>query len=135
MKLAIVIAAILATALMYYLEYRKRVAASDTNTAPSDAEVIEQLRLAGSDLSKPHDVEFFLYFATEKDAQDIAAQLVQAGYETIVRKGDGESQYLLKATRAMVPSESELVRIRYQFGSLAAASGGVYDGWGTPVVR
>jgi len=30
-----------------------------------DQQILDQLKKAGSDLAKPHDIEFFLYFPTE----------------------------------------------------------------------
>src|SRR5882672_8366400 len=33
-----------------------------------DQQVLDQLKKAGSNLSKPHDIEFFLYFQTKESA-------------------------------------------------------------------
>src|SRR4051794_13152266 len=49
-----------------------------------DAAVIEQLRAAGSDLSKPHELDFFLYFPTEAAAH-AASEEIKGDFTVEVR--------------------------------------------------
>ena len=133
MKLALLIAVVLLAVVVFGLRGRSR--APSRSTPSTDADVIEQLRRAGSDLTKPHDIEFFIYFPQEAAAKSVASQLSQSGYRTDVRPGAGTTHYLLLATKAMLPTEVELTRIRREFAALAASNGGEYDGWGTPIVR
>lgn len=100
-----------------------------------DESVLSQLQKAGSDLSKPHKIEFFLYFPTQAAAEQVAPQVRQLGFEVEVRQAAKGTEWLCFATRTMVPNLADLQQIRRDFGSLTAATGGDYDGWGTPVVK
>jgi hypothetical protein len=46
-----------------------------------DALVLAQLKKAGSDLSKPHSIEFFLYLPTQETAEKAADQIRSKGSE------------------------------------------------------
>lgn len=107
---------------------------SDAPASNPDAEVIEQLRLAGSDLEKPHPIEFFFYFPTESAADSACDKLRSQDYEITVRRGAATRDYLCFATKSLIPTVEELNRLSAEFEGLAADLGGKYDGWGSPVV-
>ena len=110
-----------------------RVAGSD---AAPDVAVLSQLRQAGSDLNKPHNIEFCLYLPNQAAAERVATKLVHQGFgASVSAAAAGRSGWLLLATRTMVPEVAELVRLRALLSSLAIAEQGEYDGWGTPVVK
>jgi regulator of RNase E activity RraB len=98
-----------------------------------DHQVLDQLKSAGSDLSSPHDIEFFLYFPTETAAREAAVGVEAEGCDVDVRLGADEKNWLCYATRRMVPKHDELARLRARFNELAQKGGGEYDGWGTNV--
>jgi hypothetical protein len=100
-----------------------------------DAQVITQLRKAGSNLSKPHDVEFFLYVPTPEAAERLASKVRALQFGTKVDRAARGPDWLVLATKSMIPTESTLAEIRAQFTALAAAEKGEYDGWGTPIVK
>jgi hypothetical protein len=49
-----------------------KAAKESASVSEDDRAVLEQLRAAGSDLSKPHQIDFYLYFTTEEAAQKAA---------------------------------------------------------------
>ncbi|HJX83783.1 MAG TPA: ribonuclease E inhibitor RraB [Candidatus Angelobacter sp.] len=101
-----------------------------------DELVLRQLKKAGSDLSKPHGIEFFLYFPTQSVAEQAAARIREQGFVVEVRPAaQSNSEWLCFATKTMVPDLSALQKIRRDFTALAASFDGQYDGWGTPVER
>ena len=100
-----------------------------------DAQVLVQLKRAGSDLSKPHAIEFFLYAPTKEAADRLASRIKALNFEAKVEPAAQGSQWAVLATRSMVPKHADLVLIRQQFTALASAEKGEYDGWGTPVVN
>jgi regulator of RNase E activity RraB len=100
-----------------------------------DESVLTQLKKAGSDLSKPHKIEFFLYFPSQAAAEQAAPRVRAAGFEVEVRQAAKGNDWLCFTTKTMVPKLSDLQQIRRDFASLTASSGGDYDGWGTPVVK
>jgi hypothetical protein len=105
-------------------------------SAAPDVKVLSQLRQAGSDLAKPHAIEFFLYFPSDGAAQRVAQQLAKEGFSSVINKSaSGKKDWLLKATKTMIPKTEEIVRLRAWFSTVAASENGDYDGWGTPVVK
>ena len=106
-----------------------------SNKADPDAEVLRNLKKAGSDLSKPHKIEFFLYFHEPTLAHEAANRIETLGFETHVRSAAQGPDWLCFAVRTMVPTLEGLQKIRGDFNALAASLGGEYDGWGTGVVH
>jgi regulator of RNase E activity RraB len=98
-----------------------------------DDSVLLQLQKAGSNLSKPHQVEFFLYFPTQTLAEQASSQIQELGFTVEVRPGAKGNDWLCFATKTMVPELSDLQNIRDRFARLAASCQGEYDGWGTGI--
>ena len=103
--------------------------------ADADQQVLNQLREAGSNLVKPHDIEFFLYFPTEKSANAAALELRNEGVDVEVKPAADGSAWLCAATKRMLPEHGELSRLRITFNAIAKKFDGEYDGWGTGVVN
>lgn len=100
-----------------------------------DQLVLAQLRKSGSNLSKPHNIEFFLYFPTQSLAEKAGLNVRDAGFEVEVRKAGTGDSWLCFATKTMVPALPDLQRIRQNFTALAASVNGEYDGWGTQIEK
>ena len=100
-----------------------------------DQSVLVQLRKAGSDLSKPHNIEFFLYFPTQPVAERAAPPIRNAGFEVEVKRAAQGDSWLCFATKTMIPELPDLQKIRHNFVTLAVSMNGEYDGWGTQVVK
>jgi Regulator of ribonuclease activity B len=100
-----------------------------------DQQVLDQLKKAGSDLSKPHNIDFFLYFPTEGLAKE-AAKDIEGDVDTVkVELGADKKNWLCFANKRMVPDHDRLVALRKHFNEVASKGNGVYDGWGTEVVK
>lgn len=106
-----------------------------TKKPDMDESVLIQLKKAGSDLSKPHNIEFFLYFPTQAVAEQAASKIRDEGFHVEVEKAAKGDTWLCSATKTMVPQLTSLQKIRRDFGALADSLNGEYDGWGTPVVK
>jgi len=100
-----------------------------------DALVLDQLVAAGSDLSRPHAIEFFLYFPTEEAAQKAAEEIRHKAFGTRVERAAQGPNWLCLATKSMVPDLGAIEGIRTDFHRIAQSFAGEYDGWGTPVVK
>ena len=100
-----------------------------------DQQVLNQLKKAGSDLSKPHNLEFFLYFPTETSANQAAKDLKIEVDDVEVQPGAKSRNWLCFATKRMVPEHDKLVSLRKRFNEIAHEGGGIYDGWGTEIVK
>lgn len=103
--------------------------------ADLDQLVLVQLRQSGSNLSKPHSIEFFLYFPTQSVAEKASQNVRDAGFAVEVRRAAQGDSWLCFATKTMVPALPDLQRIRQHFMELAGSMNGEYDGWGTQVVN
>jgi regulator of RNase E activity RraB len=100
-----------------------------------DASTIEELARAGSDLSRPHRIEFFLYLPSRPAADGVAEELRREGFLVEVQAEQDSADWLCLATREMLPDLGALRRWRDRLTALAEARQGVYDGWGTEVLE
>ncbi|MBN2018926.1 MAG: ribonuclease E inhibitor RraB [Sedimentisphaerales bacterium] len=95
-----------------------------------DEATLKRLKSTGSDLSKPHNIGFYLYFPSQFAAEKAAIRIKKSGFHTSIinsKKGD----WLCLATKKMVPELSAFRNFRTEFGHLFQTFGGKYDGWGT----
>ncbi len=101
----------------------------------SDAQTIAQLVLAGSDLSQPHPVEFWLYLPTQP-AADASAEALRGHVDEVeVRLTAKGSEWLCLAKKSFVPTLPEIHAMRSRMEALAREHGGEFDGWEAAVVR
>jgi regulator of RNase E activity RraB len=104
--------------------------------ADMDMALIAKLAASGSDLSKPHLIEFFLYFPSQPAAEGAALELTNMGYRVVVEPAEARpGDWLCQAVAAMPPHHQTLIFIRAEMEQLAEVHGGDYDGWGTNLVR
>lgn len=110
--------------------------AQSSTAEQEDAHAIETLRAAGADLSKPHDVDFFLLFKAQSQAEAAAAEIEKLGYRVaaIDSSPDGK-EWQLHATRQMVPAVDAMISTTRALDALAKKHGGDYDGWGAVPVH
>lgn len=102
-------------------------------SADADANTLDQLARAGSDLTRPHRIEFFLYLPEHTAADAVARELSAEGYATEVSQEGQATDWLCLATRVLVPDMAVLRSCRDRLTALAESHQGVYDGWGTEV--
>ena len=101
-----------------------------------DALVIENLVSAGSDISKPHNIDFFMFMPSKSKAKLAAAEMAQLGYTIAsLDRASGQSQWQIHATRVMAPQLEAMTATTRALEAIAAKHGGDYDGWGTGVVE
>jgi len=98
-----------------------------------DQKTIDQLRAAGSDVTKPHEIDFYLYFPTEAEAGEAAATLTGRGYRATVRPGADNKNWLCLASKTMPPTIQNLTEAHGVLKGLAVKYKGDYDGWETAV--
>src|SRR5262245_39080067 len=98
-----------------------------------DAATLDELAHAGSDLTREHNIEFYLYVPQPTDAQDIATELRAESTTVEVTKADDDASWLCLIQRRMIPDMAGLRGLRERFSALAANHDGEYDGWGTEV--
>lgn len=105
---------------------------SGTTTDP-DGEIFRALERSGADLTRPHLIDFYLYFESEPQALAAAATLNAEGYRTSVTREQEDAHWRCLATRELVPELQRLKTMGARLSAIAEANGGGYDGWGTEV--
>ena len=106
-----------------------------TKKLDPDEAVIVQLRKAGSDLSKPHTIDFYLYFPSESAAERAATRMRQTGYAVEVKKAAKGDNWLCLGTKKVTPKLSTIQEITHNLNALAKSLHGDYDGWEAKVEK
>jgi len=104
------------------------------NMDAGDVQALAELEQAGSDLSKPHLVDFYLYFPNREGAEGIAKILRNEGYQVTVRLGADNVNWLCFARKAIILSHQTIASLRAHFEMLVTPRHGEYDGWEAAVV-
>jgi hypothetical protein len=101
-----------------------------------DQVVLDNLKLAGSDLSKPHNVDFSFYFPDEASVDRFIAKLSrEPAYKIEVFDGDDGYEWVVEVTRTFIPSLVTIEETSKELAALAKSEGGEFDGWGAAVVN
>jgi hypothetical protein len=98
-------------------------------------EVLTQLRQQGSDTSKPHSFDFYLYLPTETAARQAGQRLAKSDYQIEVRQGADGTNWLCLAKTTLTPDTAPLSEIGQLFTKLAQEFHGDFDGWESDVVK
>ena len=104
------------------------------NIDNSDQAALDSLRDAGSDLTKIHPFDFYLYHNNKSGAQYICAELEQDGFQVSIQEGAIEGEWLCLARLNFIPSIEKLSELQVVIEDLIAKFGGEYDGWETIVI-
>jgi hypothetical protein len=100
----------------------------------TDQATLDQLRDAGSDLSKPHPFDFYLYHAEQSGAEQLCTALSTDGFQVSVRESAAGGEWLCLASFTMLPTIENLTELDARFSRLIDQYGGEYDGWETMVL-
>ena len=109
-------------------------ACSLLNVVESDQAVLDSLQDAGSDLTKIHLFDFYLYHNNKAGAQYMCSELFQNGFQVSVQEGAIEGEWLCLARLNLIPSKEKLSELQKLFEDLIVMYGGEYDGWETIVI-
>jgi hypothetical protein len=94
-----------------------------------DRQVLEQLRRAGANLSKPTEVNYYLYFKDREAADSAAAEAGNVELKATVQRAADNSAWLVLVSGNMIPTEAAIHANTTRLLALAHAHGGEYDGW------
>ena len=109
----------------------KRSSNQNIRKANPDVRVLDLLKKVGSDLSKVHEIEFFLYFPNSETAENVKVELVQKGFSVEISQAAKGQNWLCLVSKRMVPDYNDLAKLRYDLIAIAEKNNGEYDGWGT----
>ena len=94
-----------------------------------DAQVLEGLRRAGSKLDQPHSLLHYVYVPAKEKAETVGRQLKKDGLTVEVRQAAMGTDWLVLARHQVVPTDSQIAKLRALFEAVAKEAGGEYDGW------
>jgi hypothetical protein len=94
-----------------------------------DAQVIDELRAAGADLSQAREVRYYLYLPTQEQANEVADRVGGGNRSVEVAPAANGSEWLVLITEIAVVDEATMAARREEFESAVADAGGEYDGW------
>ena len=97
--------------------------------------LIKLLKERGSDLKKPHAVEFYVYLPTRILANKLAKKIQKQGFDVHVFSDPSGARWLCLPIKNIVPNAKALASIQKHFNTLAQPFGGQCDGWGTQVEK
>jgi Regulator of ribonuclease activity B len=132
--IAITVAALVAK-LMWRPRQSVREDRAFAKNAIADAETLHELRKAGTDLNKPTDVEFYLYFRTREAAERAQHSVQLPGFSAVVKPAEAGKNWLCLLNGRLVPSEDEISSVSKRLQTLADSLDGDYDGWEAKVTR
>ena len=88
------------------------VGCSSDSEISADRAVLAGLQAAGSDLSKPHPIEFFLYFPTREAADRALPKVLENELTAEVKKAETDEEWLILDTKNTIPNASGIQAIR-----------------------
>lgn len=94
-----------------------------------DALALAQLEKSGSDLSKLHQFDFTLRFASQKAAERSTLLLEGLAFATRVERGRSDTEWMVHAIKRLYPVESDLIGLRDKLEDVARQYKGTYVGW------
>jgi Family of unknown function (DUF695)/Regulator of ribonuclease activity B len=109
----------------------------ETNEYMTNEKVIRNLTKEGDNLSKPRQVDHWLYFNTEADRNKFISYAVKEKYKVESKKfvKEAKLKYQLQLSKIDIVEIGYISKITIELRKKAKALNGQYDGWETFVVR
>jgi len=92
---------------------------------------LERYRAAGSDLSRPMEIDFFVAAPTQDAADNVAVHAAALGFATKVEPTEATGGWTCYCTMSLIPSYANVRAIEHQLDALARTWGGHADGFGS----
>jgi hypothetical protein len=103
---------------------------------PKDAAVLSALTNAGSDVRLPHALRHYFYATQLAIAAALKDRLRSSGYGPTTDEAAGmPGEHLVLVITAVIPTPSEIARLRFDFEKIAKEVGAEYDGWEAPITK
>jgi hypothetical protein len=97
-----------------------------------ERQMIVSLEKAGSDLTKPHRIEFTLHLFSETAANEVKTKLRERGFEEVeVEMVRPNEKWVCSVMKMMKPELEEIRKTGKVLEAVAKEVGGQYVSWGT----
>lgn len=96
----------------------------------ADGDALRKIQASGSDMSKPHVLDFYLCFNDETTAKKVAQMIPSpAEIHEVSQEDDGRWTCFCKAT--LIPTYDAVVKLDRLLDKFCQDFGGEYEGWGS----
>ena len=104
-------------------------------TFPDDetGEALQRRADNGADLTKPHNIDFYILVTDEAAGNAIVTALTDNGFDAALEQD--EDQWNVCGTRELIPTHEAISELEVLVDSIATAMGGTADGWGAFAVE
>ncbi|MGH7241967.1 MAG: ribonuclease E inhibitor RraB [Phycisphaerales bacterium] len=97
----------------------------------ADGDALRRLVAAGSDLSKPMEIEFCMAVPDEQSGRAFAAVAIGFGFRADIDKDDDSGDWTCYCTKTMLASHAAILLIQQELAMAGARFGASIDGWGS----
>jgi regulator of RNase E activity RraB len=99
-----------------------------------DGLTLKRLKEVGSQLSKPHKVDFFFMAKTADELNLLIVELEGLGFSVQSPLSEVDDGFILEVSKVFVPSLRTLLHLRKKLSCIGKKYSAIYDGWGAEVV-
>ena len=92
---------------------------------------LKRIAQAGSDLSRPLKMDFFVAVPDEASGRIVATRADSLGFETKLHLDEESQEWTCYCTKTLVATYERVRRVESRLNSLARDLGGYADGFGT----
>jgi hypothetical protein len=100
-----------------------------------DRHILRLLKKRGSNLGKPHAIEYYVYFPTKTAARKARPQLRKKGFHVELLTDSSAKRWICLSIREMLPRYEAIQKTKKALNRLAKPLSGWCDGWGTQVEK
>jgi regulator of RNase E activity RraB len=113
------------------MRHFRRLARAEPDRSPADGDrqVIDALRDAGADLTRPREIRHYLYFESEHSAREGARHVASIDRAIEVRPSADGRTWLVLVTHEGIADHDVIAVLREELRTAAASHDGQYDGW------
>lgn len=120
--------------LMWFAYFDYLYPKPDVRNKIENTKVREQLLKAGDDGAAMRQVDHFAYFKSADGLKTFKNAVESAGYTIVSASDEPDERGLLALSFSKAQMPAELDPITWILSEMATSAGGLYDGWGCPVV-
>ena len=100
-----------------------------------DRHILKLLKKRGSNLHKPHAIEFCVYFKGRSTASKARSLLRKKGFHVELLTDTSGKRWICLSIKEMFPRYEAIQKVKTLLNKLAGPLGGHCDGWGTQIEK
>lgn len=97
----------------------------------ADGHALYRIWKQGKDLSKPHNIDFFVALTGEEAGKKLQLLVEEQGFQCSLEQDSDTGKWTLYCTKRMTLNYQQLIDTQALLDKLSQPFGGYSDGWGT----